>query len=130
MMSRMGVLDRDARRFSCTCFPRPQAARSNRRVSFIWDVSFVMSNHNALTNSSPDCDKRRAAREWARGPEGANRTFPRGDGFSMTHPDTSSVLDRRGHRPIGDAAALRARLVPELRQLLDGGRAEAEAHLL
>lgn len=48
----------------------------------------------------------------------------------MAHPDTSIVLARLGHRSIGDAAALRTRLVPELRHLLDSGRAEAEAHLL
>src|SRR4051812_18035154 len=47
----------------------------------------------------------------------------------MAHPDTSSVLARLGE-PIGDAAALRVRLVPELKRLLDEGRAAAEAHLL
>src|SRR3954468_15652118 len=48
----------------------------------------------------------------------------------MAHPDTKGVLARLGDRPIGDAATLRTRLVPELKQLLDEGRAEAEAHLL
>ena len=41
-----------------------------------------------------------------------------------------TLLGRIAHEPLGDLGALRARLVPLLRSLLDHGRAEAEARLL
>jgi [protein-PII] uridylyltransferase len=53
----------------------------------------------------------------------------------MAHPvggvlGSSSVLASLGGRPIRDAQVLRSRLVPELKRLLEEGRAEAEAQLL
>ena len=41
-----------------------------------------------------------------------------------------ALLGRLAHEPLGDSASLRARLVPELRALLDRGRAEAQARLI
>jgi [protein-PII] uridylyltransferase len=48
----------------------------------------------------------------------------------MTIPALDAILESLGPKPIGDAAALRARLVPELRRVLDEGRAEAREKLL
>src|SRR4051794_37014642 len=89
-----------------------------------------MSNYHDMPNSNRACDKRRASELWARAGEGDKPKFSEANGISMAHPDTKGVLARLGDRPIGDAATLRTRLVPELKQLLDEGRAEAEAHLL
>jgi [protein-PII] uridylyltransferase len=44
------------------------------------------------------------------------------------HPD--SILQALSERPIGDAAELRARLVPDLKTYLEEGRAKAEQQLL
>src|SRR4051794_4556507 len=41
-----------------------------------------------------------------------------------------ALLGRLAHEPLGDSASLRARLVPELRALVDEGRADAESALL
>jgi hypothetical protein len=43
----------------------------------------------------------------------------------MIYEDLSFVLDRLGEEPIRDATSLRARLVPELKAVLDEGRAAA-----
>jgi len=48
----------------------------------------------------------------------------------MAASSVETVLTRLGDRPLGDAAELRARLVPELKRLLDETRAAAEARLL
>ena len=48
----------------------------------------------------------------------------------MMNPPFDAVLRDLGSEPIGDAAALRSRLVPEIRRRLGEGRAEAEAELL
>ncbi|WP_262269383.1 [protein-PII] uridylyltransferase [Microvirga yunnanensis] len=48
----------------------------------------------------------------------------------MTLPSPKSVLKNLGNQPIGDAAELRARLVPELKVLLDRGHEEAQEKLL
>src|SRR4051812_34252848 len=47
-------------------------------------------------------------------------------------PDTGfeTLLGRIEHEPLGDSGALRARLVPVLRALLDRGRDEAQARLI
>src|SRR5687768_2304413 len=51
-------------------------------------------------------------------------------GCSMPSLEPQTLLQSLGTRPIRDAAELRSRLVPLLRNLLDEGRAEAEAKLL
>ncbi|HEX2510619.1 MAG TPA: nucleotidyltransferase domain-containing protein, partial [Microvirga sp.] len=48
----------------------------------------------------------------------------------MMNPPFDAVLQDLGSEPIGDAAALRSRLVPGIRRRLGEGRAEAEAELL
>jgi [protein-PII] uridylyltransferase len=47
----------------------------------------------------------------------------------MSDLDFAAVLQRLGPDPIGDGAALRGRLVPELKGLLERGQAEAQARL-
>ncbi len=48
----------------------------------------------------------------------------------MSGPSPHPVLERLGARRPQDAAALRAELVPSLRDILDSGRAAAEEQLL
>jgi [protein-PII] uridylyltransferase len=46
------------------------------------------------------------------------------------HPDVVSVLQSLGPRPIGDGTALRARLVPAIKALLERGHREAQERLV
>src|SRR4051812_40347199 len=48
----------------------------------------------------------------------------------MTPTASAAAREQLGDEPLSDPAALRARLVPELRAILTEGRAEAEARLL
>jgi [protein-PII] uridylyltransferase len=48
----------------------------------------------------------------------------------MLDVDASHILANLGGKPIGDASALRTRIVPEVRRLLEDGRARAQEHLI